>query len=109
MSAWEEGLKQARQACEAWKKETETARRAQNQAEQERTKLTRERDCAARERDMALRERDTVGNYFCCCGMEYCGGKDNRGDRLLRPLRGRQYNKVDRGDLCAEKCCMVGN
>lgn len=44
LTAWEEGLKQARQACEAWKKDAEYYRRVAEQAEVDKSKALYERD-----------------------------------------------------------------
>lgn len=44
LAAWEEGLKQARQACEAWKRDAEYHRRIAEQAEAEKAKAFYERD-----------------------------------------------------------------
>lgn len=44
LTAWEEGLKQARQACEAWKKDAEYYRHLAEHAEVEKSKAIYERD-----------------------------------------------------------------
>ncbi|VDN01977.1 unnamed protein product [Thelazia callipaeda] len=56
LTAWEEGLKQARQACEAWKKDAEYYRQIAEQAEIDKTKAIYERDQALIQLDLLKRE-----------------------------------------------------
>ncbi|KAM3725604.1 RING finger protein unkempt [Dirofilaria immitis] len=56
LTAWEEGLKQARQACEAWKKDAEYYRRVAEQAEIDKSKALYERDQALLQLDLLKRE-----------------------------------------------------
>ncbi|VDM43476.1 unnamed protein product [Toxocara canis] len=63
LAAWEEGLKQARQACEAWKKDAEYHRRIAEQAEAEKAKAFFERDQALMQLELLKRElRLTAAN-----------------------------------------------
>ncbi|VIO87115.1 Uncharacterized protein BM_BM2576 [Brugia malayi] len=56
LTAWEEGLKQARQACEAWKKDAEYYRCVAEQAEVDKSKALYERDQALLQLDLLKRE-----------------------------------------------------
>ncbi|KAL3982511.1 hypothetical protein ACH3XW_47460 [Acanthocheilonema viteae] len=56
LTAWEDGLKQARQACEAWKKDAEYYRRLAEQAEVDKSKAIFERDQALLQLDLLKRE-----------------------------------------------------
>ncbi len=44
LTSWEEGLKQARHACEAWKKEAEENKRQRQISEVEKMQIAQERD-----------------------------------------------------------------
>uniref|UniRef100_A0A915C9Z0 C3H1-type domain-containing protein n=3 Tax=Parascaris univalens TaxID=6257 RepID=A0A915C9Z0_PARUN len=62
LAAWEEGLKQARQACEAWKRDAEYHRRIAEQAEAEKVKACYERDQALVQLELLRRELRVTAN-----------------------------------------------
>lgn len=56
LAAWEEGLKQARQACEAWRKDAENYRRLAELAETEKSKAILEKEQALVQLELLKRE-----------------------------------------------------
>lgn len=62
LAAWEEGLKQARQACEAWKKDAEYHRRIAEIAEAEKSKAIFEREQAMMQVEILKRELRIAGS-----------------------------------------------
>jgi len=64
VGAWEDGLRQARQACDAWKRDAESHRRQAEQSEREKARIVMERDQAILQLETLKAELARHGSQF---------------------------------------------
>ncbi|VDK45881.1 unnamed protein product [Anisakis simplex] len=114
LAAWEDGLKQARQACEAWKKDAEYHRRLAEQAEAEKAKAFFERDQALMQLELFKRElrisatttangHGRANSPFDLAHFASSGAGSGAGSfaALLQTDGGEQQNGSGGGPVCA--------
>ncbi|WKY16613.1 hypothetical protein Q1695_001336 [Nippostrongylus brasiliensis] len=109
VAIWEEGLKQARQACEAWRADAEHYKMKAEQAEMERNR-------AMFERDQLMQQLEAVKIHLASSGLSLGGlvtpqlaPPNEFGDGLVRAaLQNSQPHNIFLDDAIAPACARCG-
>ncbi|KJH46553.1 hypothetical protein DICVIV_07371, partial [Dictyocaulus viviparus] len=110
VAIWEEGLKQARQACEAWKADAEHYKMKAEQAEMERNR-------AMFERDQLMQQLEAVKMHLASSGLSLGGlvspqltSSNEFGDGVLRAAlqNSQPHNMFVLDDAIAPACARCG-